>query len=126
MRSSCPRGLGFVACHAPNRSGRGGRTAASSSTSYGTTSELLGRQVAERGVAALAVVEGLDVLEDLGDQLAPRRPRAAVHELFLERREEALGDGVVVAVALGAHRDGDAGVAGLLAEAQAHVLRSLV
>src|SRR3954468_11469328 len=27
MRSSCPRGLGFVACHAPKRSGRGGRTA---------------------------------------------------------------------------------------------------
>ena len=47
-------------------------------------------------------------------------------ELFLERREEALGDGVVVGAAFGAHRDGDAGVAGLLAEAQSDVLRALV
>jgi hypothetical protein len=28
---------------------------------------------------------------------------AAVHELFLERREKALGDGVVIAVTGGAH-----------------------
>ena len=47
-------------------------------------------------------------------------------ELLLERGEEALGDGVVVAVALGAHRAGDAGVAGGLAEGQRDVLRALV
>jgi hypothetical protein len=45
-----------------------------------------------------------------------------VDELFLDGGEEALGDGVVVGAALGAHRDGDAGVAGLLAEAQSDVL----
>src|SRR5215207_5406718 len=33
---------------------------------------------AERGVAAVAVVEGLDVLEHGGLQLEPRRPAAAV------------------------------------------------
>src|SRR4051812_32974420 len=36
--SSCPRGLPIRTRHGPNRTGRGGRTAASSSTSYGTTS----------------------------------------------------------------------------------------
>jgi hypothetical protein len=86
--------------------------------------ELLGREVAERAVAALAVVEDFELLEDLGDQLAPSRPRAAVHELLLERREEVLGDGVGIAVALGAHRHGDPGVAGLLAEAETDVLRA--
>src|SRR3954453_11874300 len=49
-----------------------------------------------------------------------------MHALFLERREEALGDGVVVAIAPAAHRDGNAGVAGFLAEAQSDILRSLV
>src|SRR5215204_1863638 len=58
---------------------------------------------AEGGVAALAVVERLDVLEHGGLELEPRRPCAAVDELFLERREERLGDGVVVGVPAGAH-----------------------
>ena len=39
-------------------------------------------------------------------------------ELLLERGEEALGDGVVEAVAAAAHRLGDPGGAGLLAEGQ--------
>jgi hypothetical protein len=43
-------------------------------------------------VAALAVVEGLDVLEHGGLELEPGRPAAAVDELLLERGEEALGD----------------------------------
>lgn len=71
-----------------------------------------GAEHAERGVAADAVVKRFDVLDDLAGQLAAGRPRLAVHELFLERREEALGDGVIEAVARGAHRAGDAGVAG--------------
>jgi hypothetical protein len=62
------------------------------------------------------VVEALDELEDLGDQLATRRPGTAMHELLLQRGEEAFGDGIVVGAALGTHRDGDAGVAGLLTE----------
>src|SRR5215218_2430926 len=53
---------------------------------------------AERGVTALAVVERLDVLEHGGLELEPARPAAAVDELLLERREERLGDGVVVGV----------------------------
>ena len=51
-------------------------------------------------MAALAVVEGLDVLEHGGLKLEPARPAAAVDELFLERGEERLGDGVVVGVSV--------------------------
>jgi hypothetical protein len=46
------------------------------------------------------VVEGLDVLEDGGAEIAPGRPGLAVNELLLDRREEALRDGVIEAVAL--------------------------
>ena len=49
---------------------------------------------AEGGVAALAVVERLDVLEHGGLQLEPRGPGAAVDELLLQRGEERLGDRV--------------------------------
>ena len=49
-------------------------------------------------------------------QLGLRWPRLAVDELLLDRGEEALGDGVVKAVALAARRLRDAGFAGLLAE----------
>jgi hypothetical protein len=41
-----------------------------------------------------------------------------VDELFLQGGEEALRDGVVEAVAASAHRLGDAGGAGLLAEGE--------
>ena len=58
-------------------------------------------------MAALAVVEGLDVFEHRELQLEPRWPAAAVDELFLEGGEERLGDGVVVRVATGADRDRD-------------------
>ena len=82
--------------------------------------ELQGREHPERGVPANAVVEGLDVVEDLGGQLAAGRPGAAVkRQFFLERGEEALGDGVVVAVALGFPIQlSDPGLAGSLAEGQ--------
>jgi hypothetical protein len=53
-----------------------------------------GAEHPEPGVPADAVVEALDVLKDLRGQLAPGRPGGAVHELFLERGEEALGDGI--------------------------------
>jgi hypothetical protein len=69
-------------------------------------------------VPAAAVEEDLDVLEDLGPELGLRRPCAAVDELFLERGEEALGDGVIEAVTAAAHRLSDAGGACLLAEGQ--------
>jgi hypothetical protein len=47
-------------------------------------------------VAALAVVEDFDVVEDLGAQLGFGRPGAAMDELLLEGREEALGGGVLL------------------------------
>src|SRR5688572_18456996 len=77
---------------------------------------LRGREKSVASVAALAVVERLDVVEELAAQFGLGRPCASVHEFFLERGEEALGDGVVVAVAAAADRLGDAGGAGLLAE----------
>jgi hypothetical protein len=49
-----------------------------------------------------------------------------VDELLLDRREEALRDCVVMGVAARAHRDGDAGVRGRLAEAEADVLAALI
>jgi hypothetical protein len=64
-------------------------------------------------------------IEDLADELAPGWPRAAVNQFLLACGEEALGDGVVVGAAIGAHRDGDASVAGLLAEAEADILTAL-
>jgi hypothetical protein len=76
-----------------------------------------GGSLPERAMAALAVVEDFDVVEDLGAQLDLRRPRAAMDELLLQGREEALGDGVIEAVALAAHRLRDARLAGRLPNA---------
>jgi hypothetical protein len=56
--------------------------------------ELGGREVAERRVPARGVVEAFDELEDLADELAAGSPGAPVNEFLLERREEALGDGI--------------------------------
>src|ERR1700754_2567370 len=80
----------------------------------------------EAVVASLAVVEDLDVVEDFAAEIAAGRPGSAVDELFLERGEEALGDGVVVAIAAAAYGLGDAGGAGLLAEGERDVLAALV
>src|SRR3954468_23030775 len=80
----------------------------------------------ERGVPAAAVVEDLDVFEDLGAQFGLGWPAAAVDELFLQCREEALGDGVIKAVTLAAHRLGDPGRASPLAEGQRDELAALV
>src|SRR6266851_10461284 len=54
--------------------------------------------VAERGMPSLAVVEPLDVLEDLTPCVRPRGPDRLLRQLDLHRREEALGHGVVPAV----------------------------
>src|SRR5207237_6495880 len=85
-----------------------------------------GGALSEGAVASFAVVEDLDVVEDFGAQLGLRGPSAAVDQLFLQRREEALGDGVVEAVAFAAHRLGDAGGAGFLTEGEADELAALV
>src|SRR5205823_1661665 len=54
------------------------------------------------------------------------REGATAKQVLLERGEEALGDGVVKAVAFRAHRAVDADLAAALAEAQRDVLRPLV
>jgi len=54
--------------------------------------KLLGADVAEDGVTALAVVEGFDVLEDGQPRPLARRPRRPIHQLLLEGGEEALGE----------------------------------
>src|SRR6266540_1981715 len=80
------------------------------------------RALSEGAVSSFAVVQDFDVVEDLGAQLGLCRPGAAVDQLLLQRREEALGDGVVEAVAFASHRLRDAGGAGLLAEGEADEL----
>lgn len=64
--------------------------------------------VADGGVAATAIVEHLDPLEDglLGG--AAGAPDAVMEQLTLEGSEEALCDGVVAGIAATAHRDGNA------------------
>ena len=66
-----------------------------------------GAEIAERRMPPLPVVEDLEVLEELGARRGPRGPRRVVDQLDLQRREEALGDGVVPAVAPPAHAADD-------------------
>src|SRR5262249_59034984 len=87
---------------------------------------LVGRDVPEAGVATGRVVPGLDPVEDRGPGLLPGLERSAAEQLLLERGVEALADGVVVAIALGAHRLRDPGLAQRLAEDQIDVLAALV
>lgn len=65
--------------------------------------ELDWRSVAGRAVAPLGVIEHLDVVEDVGACVAARGVDLPAHTLALEKLEEALRDGVVVAVASPAH-----------------------
>ena len=55
-------------------------------------------------MAALPVVEDLDVFEERGLRPAPGSEPRAMHEFGLESAEEALHRGVVQAVPLSAHR----------------------
>src|SRR5690242_14477112 len=64
-------------------------------------------QIAQGGVAADAVVERLDVLEDAGHRLLPSGVQLAVDEFPLQGREEALDRGVVPALGDAAHATGD-------------------
>src|SRR5437868_4274509 len=65
--------------------------------------ELLGGQIPRGGVAADAVVERLDVLEDAGLCLLPGGVPLVVDQLPLQGGEEALDRGVVPALADPAH-----------------------
>ena len=59
--------------------------------------------VAEGGMPATTVVEDFDVLEDRSAGLGATDVVVSVDEFRLERREEALRDGVIPAIALTAH-----------------------
>ncbi len=63
----------------------------------------VGRAVAERRVQPLAVEEDLDVVEHRCPCLLAGAERAAAEQVLLKRGVEVLADGVVVAVASGAH-----------------------
>src|SRR4051794_29687274 len=77
-------------------------------------------------VSAPAVVEDLDVVKDARARLGLGRPRAAVDEVLLQRRVEALQDGVIEAIAAAAHRDVDADRTAATSEDQRRVLAALV
>src|SRR5881296_1078632 len=55
----------------------------------------------------LPIVEELEVLEELGARRRPSGPGRVMDQLDLQRREEALGDGVVPAIAPAAHTADD-------------------
>lgn len=65
--------------------------------------ELDRRSVAGGAVAPLGVVEHLDVVEDVGAGVTAGCIDLAADALALEQLEEALGHGVVMAVAAPAH-----------------------
>src|SRR5437868_15361946 len=65
-------------------------------------------EITERRVPSLPVVEDLHVLEDCRACLCAGRPVATRDEFPFQCREEALGDGVVPAVAASAHAADDA------------------
>lgn len=58
-------------------------------------------------MSSLPIVEEVEVLEQLGARRGSRRPGGVVDELDLQRREEALGDGTVRAIAPAAHAADD-------------------
>lgn len=73
-------------------------------------------------MAAGAVVEDLDVVEDGGFQCRPGGPRAAVEEFGLQAGEEALSHGVIQRAADRAHAAQHPALLEMLAEGQGGVL----
>ena len=63
--------------------------------------------IPERRMPPLPIVEELEILEELGARRRPSGPGHVVDQLDLQRREKALGDGVVPAIALTAHAADD-------------------
>src|SRR2546422_2355699 len=83
-------------------------------------------EVAERRVPPLAVVEDFDVVEQRSFGGSTREPARLVDELDLQRRKEALGDGVVPAIAGSAQTHDDPMVRQQAAVLIADVLRPAV
>src|SRR5262245_22974280 len=69
----------------------------------GPTLDYALHEIPERRMPPLPIVEELEVLEELGARCRPSGPGRVVDQLNLQRREKALGDGVVPAVAATAH-----------------------
>ena len=84
------------------------------------------RHVADGRVEAHTVVERLDVLEDRRPGLLPGPEERPIGELGLQRLEERLGAGVVVAVALAAHALANAAELQQPAERSAGVLHAAI
>ena len=84
------------------------------------------REVADRRVATAGIVPALDVIEDGEAGVSVTAERRAVNQLALERCEEALGHGVVVAVTDSAHGHADPEGLSALPEGQRRVLRPVI
>src|SRR5512145_2145261 len=88
--------------------------------------ELYRREVSGDVVATLGVVEHLYVVEDVGPGLDTRRVDLATDPLTFEQLEEALGHGVVMAVAAPAHAGGQVVIAQEVLPVVASELTALV
>src|SRR5829696_8848271 len=85
-----------------------------------------GAGVVECRVAALAVVEDLDEIEDRRAQPGSGRPGVAVEQLAFQRGEEALGDGVVQRIPDRSHGSDEAGGVQAAAVGERGVLAAVV
>src|SRR2546428_647585 len=72
------------------------------------------------------VVPAFDEVEDGEARVGLRAEAFAIEQLALERREEALAQGVVVGIAYTAHRRPDASLATAAAEGERRVLAALI
>ena len=77
-------------------------------------------------MAALSVVEALDVVEDGRSQFRFVGPGTAIDQVALQGLEERFADGVVVGASAAAHRLLDPGLAAAAAEGERDILRALV
>src|ERR1044072_3606424 len=82
--------------------------------------------VTQSAMSALAVIEGLDVIEDLHASLGAGVEEMAIDELQFEGAPEAFHGGVVIAVASAAHGGDQAGVTQSLAIIGAGVLDAAI
>src|SRR5206468_9520058 len=88
--------------------------------------EVNGRKVVQRAMGALAIVEGFDVIEDLGSSLGASAEAAAVNQLQFEGAPEAFHGGVVITVTSATHRGDQAGLSQGLTIIAAGVLNAAI
>ena len=90
------------------------------------TFEVDWREIADGGVSSARIVETFDEVEDGEARLLEAGEVASQDEFTLEGGEEALTEGVVVAVPDAAHRGPDAGAMAAVPEGQRGVLTALI